>query len=185
MKTMTKPMRRMINTAIVYFALAMCAGIFYREFTKAFAYTGPTPLKAVHAHLLMLGMLLFLVLALFCQNNPQLTDCNSFACFYVIYNISLPIMALLSAHAWRARRGTRHTEPHCRRDDLRNCGTVTYRTRRRTDFAVRGDQTTHAGGILQSARLHRSPQLRSFGLHRGARRHFTKTATVSTWWVCG
>lgn len=94
MKTMTKPMRRMINTAIVYFALAMCAGIFYREFTKAFAYTGPTPLKAVHAHLLILGMLLFLLLALFCQNNPQLTDCNSFACFYVIYNISLPIMAL-------------------------------------------------------------------------------------------
>lgn len=94
MKSMTASVNRMINTAIVYFACGCVAGVFYREFTKAVGYTGPTNLKVMHTHLFALGMLLFLILALFCQNNPKLADSRSFTAFYVIYNISLPIMVL-------------------------------------------------------------------------------------------
>ena len=37
-------MKRIINTAIVYFIFAMAGGVFYREFTKWNGYTEPTTL---------------------------------------------------------------------------------------------------------------------------------------------
>ena len=40
-------MKRIINTAIVYFIFAMAGGVFYREFTKWNGYTEPTTL-AIH-----------------------------------------------------------------------------------------------------------------------------------------
>lgn len=53
-------MKKIINTAMIYLALGLAAGVFYREFTKWNGFTGKTTLGVVHTHLLVLGMLFFL-----------------------------------------------------------------------------------------------------------------------------
>ena len=62
-------MKRIINTAIVYFIFAMAGGVFYREFTKWNGYTEPTTLGVLHVHLLVMGTLLFLITAHFRKSN--------------------------------------------------------------------------------------------------------------------
>ena len=53
-------MKRIINTAIVYFIFAMAGGVFYREFTKWNGYTEPTTLGVLHVHLLVMEHCYFL-----------------------------------------------------------------------------------------------------------------------------
>ncbi len=61
-------MKKYINLALIYAVCALVAGVFYREFTKWNGFTGVTTLGKVHTHLFMLGMFLFLFVALFAQN---------------------------------------------------------------------------------------------------------------------
>lgn len=77
---------------MVYFVSAIAAGVFYREFTKFHGYTGRTALGFVHGHLFAFGMLLFLLMALFCSREYGLLENKAFRHFYVLYNISLPFM---------------------------------------------------------------------------------------------
>ena len=65
-------MKKLINTSFLYLILALAAGVFYREFTKFNSFTGKTTLAVVHTHLFVLGVLLFLILALFVNINPDL-----------------------------------------------------------------------------------------------------------------
>lgn len=88
-----KKMKRMINTSMVYFALAMAAGVFYREFTKFNGYTGKTVLSTLHTHFLVLGMLFFLIVALFVNQEKRLLENKLFKRFYICYNLSLPFLA--------------------------------------------------------------------------------------------
>lgn len=57
-------MKRYISTALLYAILAMVGGVFYREFTKFFGFTGKTTLSFVHTHYFMLGMVFFILLLL-------------------------------------------------------------------------------------------------------------------------
>lgn len=57
-------MKRYMNGAITYAALAMAGGVFYREFTKFNHFTGQTTLSVLHTHYFVLGMLFFLLLLL-------------------------------------------------------------------------------------------------------------------------
>lgn len=57
-------MKKLINTSMIYFILALAAGVFYREFTKFNGFSGSTALCRVHTHLFVLGMLIFLIAAL-------------------------------------------------------------------------------------------------------------------------
>lgn len=57
-------MRRYGTAAVVYTALALAGGVFYREFTKFQGFTGETALSVVHTHYFLLGMMVFLLLAL-------------------------------------------------------------------------------------------------------------------------
>lgn len=87
-------MKKMINIAAVYFVFAMLGGVFSREFTKFYAYTGITTLKVVHAHLLVLGTFLFLFLALACK-VMDLQKTKQFGRFLILYNIALPFMSVM------------------------------------------------------------------------------------------
>ena len=87
-------MKRIINTAIVYFIFAMAGGVFYREFTKWNGYTEPTTLGVLHVHLLVLGTLLFLITALFAKVT-MLAENLLFKKFFVLYNIALPAMVVM------------------------------------------------------------------------------------------
>ena len=86
-------MKKLWNTAFIYFWLAMAGGVFYREFTKFNNYSGKTVLGFLHVHLLVLGTLLFLIIALFCRTLPLL-ESKGFRKFLILYNIALPFMAI-------------------------------------------------------------------------------------------
>ena len=94
-------MKRIINTAIVYFIFAMAGGVFYREFTKWNGYTEPTTLGVLHVHLLVMGTLLFLITALFAKVT-MLAENLLFKKFFVLYNIALPAMVVTDAKTGKA-----------------------------------------------------------------------------------
>lgn len=87
-------MRKMLNLSLLYFILAMVCGVFYREFTKINGYEGRTALAFAHVHFMVLGMTLFLILALFAKSGG-LTEQRSFRIFLVLYNIGLPLMVVM------------------------------------------------------------------------------------------
>ena len=58
-------MKKPIWIAFGYAIAAMACGVFYREFTKFFDFTGTTTLAVSHVHLFMLGAVIFLAVALF------------------------------------------------------------------------------------------------------------------------
>ena len=72
----------------------MAGGVFYREFTKYNGFTGVTALGKVHPHLFLLGMLMFLVIALFAAHN-DLTKVKSFRVFLWVYNLGVPLTAVM------------------------------------------------------------------------------------------
>ena len=55
-------MKRYMNSALLYAALALAGGVFYREFTKFSGFSGKTALAVVHTHYFLLGMVFFLLL---------------------------------------------------------------------------------------------------------------------------
>ncbi|MEG2097890.1 MAG: DUF2871 family protein, partial [Pseudoflavonifractor sp.] len=62
-------MKKMMNLSFLYAILAMVGGVFYREFTKFNGFSGRSTLGFVHGHLFLLGMVVFLVVALFCHST--------------------------------------------------------------------------------------------------------------------
>lgn len=66
-------MKKMINTSVIYAVLALAGGVFYREFTKFHGFTGYTTLSVVHTHYFILGMFMFLILALLEKNIAFMT----------------------------------------------------------------------------------------------------------------
>lgn len=51
-----------IKTSITFVILGMIGGVFYREFTKIFAWTKYTSLGVVHVHLIVLGSIFFMII---------------------------------------------------------------------------------------------------------------------------
>lgn len=87
-------MKKYLNLSMGYAIAAMVGGVFYREFTKLRGFTGVTALGRVHTHLFLLGMLLFLVVALYAAHN-DLTSIKTFRVFLWIYNIGVPLTAVM------------------------------------------------------------------------------------------
>lgn len=81
-------MKQLIRTAFIYAIAGLVGGVFYREFPKWMDYAGPTALAYIHPHLIGLGSLLFLILALF-SLSTDLTDKPGFASTIRWYNLSL------------------------------------------------------------------------------------------------
>ncbi|MGN1479581.1 MAG: DUF2871 domain-containing protein [Acutalibacteraceae bacterium] len=88
-------MKKYLNIAFSYAIAAMAGGVFYREFTKYNGFSSVTTLSKVHAHLFMLGMIMFLVVALFAYHNNKLIKSKSFKAFLWVYNIGVIITAAM------------------------------------------------------------------------------------------
>lgn len=86
--------KKYFNLALIYATAAMIGGVFYREFTKWNGFTGATALGKVHTHLFILGMFVFLLVALFSQ-SMDLEKQKAFRTFMKIYNIGLPILSII------------------------------------------------------------------------------------------
>ena len=87
-------MKKYLNIALAYAIAAMVGGVFYREFTKYSGFTGVTALGKVHAHLFLLGMLVFLVVPLYGAHN-DLGKLKTFRAFLWVYNIGVPLTAIM------------------------------------------------------------------------------------------
>ena len=89
-------MKKYLNISLIYAVAAMIGGVFYREFTKWNGFTGVTALGKVHAHLFLLGMMMFLLIALFSRCG-NLTEQKNFRTFMCLYNIGVPLTAVMLA----------------------------------------------------------------------------------------
>ena len=89
-------MKKYLNFSLIYAVAAMAGGVFYREFTKFNGFTGVTALGKVHVHLFVLGMLVFLLVALF-AGRMDLAGQKTFRLFLRLYNIGLPLTAVMMA----------------------------------------------------------------------------------------
>lgn len=87
-------MKKYLNVAFVYAIAAMIGGVFYREFTKFNGFSGVTVLGKVHTHLFLLGMLVFLMTALF-SVHMDLSQDKLFRVFFCLYNIGVPLTAVM------------------------------------------------------------------------------------------
>jgi len=58
-------MKKYIDFSIGFAVYGLCCGVYYREFTKFNGFTERTMLGMAHPHVLMLGALGFLIMALF------------------------------------------------------------------------------------------------------------------------
>ncbi|MEG1742877.1 MAG: DUF2871 domain-containing protein [Clostridia bacterium] len=87
-------MKRFLNVSFIYAIAAMVAGVFYRELTKFNDFTGVTALGKVHTHLFFLGMIMFLIVALFAANS-ELRKQKFFGAFFVFYNIGVVLTAIM------------------------------------------------------------------------------------------
>ena len=87
-------MKKLINRAFLYTLLGLAAGVFYREFTKYHGFAGRSTLAFLHPHLLGLGALLLMVVALFARQTPLLQEkhCSR---FLLLHSIGLPLTALM------------------------------------------------------------------------------------------
>lgn len=84
--------KRYANMALVYAAIAMIFGVFYREFTKFSHFTGDTNLSVMHTHYFLLGMFFFLVLML-TEKSFSFSGRNT-GKILIVYHIGLNITGL-------------------------------------------------------------------------------------------
>lgn len=87
-------MKKYLNLSLFYALAAMVCGVFYREFTKWKGFTGLTALGKLHTHLFILGMVVYLLVALFALLTT-VEEQKSFRLFMLLYNIGLPLTTLM------------------------------------------------------------------------------------------
>ena len=87
-------MKRHIKFALAYAIVAMVCGVFYREFTKAYDFTGITALGKLHTHLFLLGMVVFLLFALF-DAKLKLQQHKLYLPFIIVYNAGVGVMCTM------------------------------------------------------------------------------------------
>ncbi len=87
-------MKKIINTSFFYAILGLLSGAFYREFTKFLKFTGQTRLSLTHGHVLALGMLFFLIVAVL-EKNFSLSEDLKFKRFFNLYNLSLLVVVVV------------------------------------------------------------------------------------------
>lgn len=87
-------MKKSLNYALAYAILALCGGVFYREFTRYYSFTGVTALGKIHTHFFLLGMMMYLIIALFARHY-DLYSMKTFKAFRGIYNTGVPMTGIM------------------------------------------------------------------------------------------
>ncbi len=90
-------MKKCLNLSLIYAIVGLLGGVFYREFSKMNGFTGKTVLANVHTHLLMLGMVVFLIVALFCVHFKTLPETKGFKVFLIVYNVGVAMTVVMMA----------------------------------------------------------------------------------------
>lgn len=86
-------MKKYYLSSIIYALLALVGGVFYREFTKGFSFTGQTTLSVVHVHYFVLGTIFFLVMLLL-EKSFSFTNKKTNIAF-ILYHVGLNVTCLM------------------------------------------------------------------------------------------
>lgn len=78
----------LVNAVFGYAVAGLASGLYYRELTKAQDFDGPTQLSIVHTHLLALGVLFLLIVALF-ERSFTLSASPLYRWFIVTFHVGL------------------------------------------------------------------------------------------------
>lgn len=87
-------MKKSLNYALAYAILAMAGGVFFREFTRANNFNGVTALGKVHTHFFLLGMVMYLIIALFMRDN-DFSGKRAFKVFRAVYNTGVLLTGIM------------------------------------------------------------------------------------------
>ncbi len=87
-------MKKILKVSFIYLLAGLAAGVFFREFTKLSNFDGITALGTVHTHLLVLGMIVFLLIALF-DHTLGISQSKKWKPFLCVYNIGIVIAAAM------------------------------------------------------------------------------------------
>lgn len=87
-------MKKYLTCSLVYGSLALACGVFYREFTKAMSFTGVTTLGKAHPHYLILGVVFFLLLALF-KDKLEFEKEKYYPAAFILYNVGLNVAVIM------------------------------------------------------------------------------------------
>lgn len=86
-------MKKYYLSSIAYALLALVGGVFYREFTKGFSFTGQTTLSVVHVHYFVLGTIFFLVMLLLDKSFSFTNKKTNIA--FILYHVGLNVTCLM------------------------------------------------------------------------------------------
>ena len=86
-------MKKYYLSSIVYALLALVGGVFYREFTKGFSFTGQTTLSVVHVHYFVLGTIFFLVMLLLEKSFSFTSKRTNIA--FILYHVGLNLTCIM------------------------------------------------------------------------------------------
>ena len=103
-------MKKYLNISLIYAVAAMAGGVFYREFTKFNQFTEATALGKVHTHLFLLGMVVFMLTALFSARG-NLEEIKTFRIFMRVYNIGVPLHS--PPLCWPSAESHRYLDLRC------------------------------------------------------------------------
>lgn len=87
-------MKKLARVSMFYMIFGLLAGIYYREFSKLFDFMGQSQLGILHTHILVLGMIFFLIVLLL-EKSFNLSTHKNYKKFYVIYNSGLGLTLLM------------------------------------------------------------------------------------------
>ena len=88
-------MKKCLNISLIYAIAGLAGGVFYREFSKMNGFDGVTALGKVHTHLLLPGIIVCQITALFCAHFKSLPERKTFKAFLCVYNIGVPLTAVM------------------------------------------------------------------------------------------
>lgn len=91
--------KKILNLSYLFLILGLISGVFYREFTKIYAFTGYTTLSVVHTHLLILGTMFLLIISL-ATKDVKVNISKPLAIYtlgLVIFTISMSINGVFDA----------------------------------------------------------------------------------------
>lgn len=86
--------RKLLCTGLIYAVAGLAGGVFYREFTKFHDFHGQTTLGLLHTHLLLLGMMMFLVLSML-EKEFHLSEHKLYPVWFVVYNAGLVLTVIM------------------------------------------------------------------------------------------
>lgn len=92
---MTKPLKTWYWFAMLYTALGLASGLFYREFTKFNGVPGGTQLAVAHTHLLTLGTI-FSLIFLILERLFRLSEVTKrYKAFVITWNVGVLLTAVM------------------------------------------------------------------------------------------